>query len=109
MHEDPYLWFDRNGGFHLLTHCQNNHRIHATRGAYGWPADGITWTQETEYVPEDSNSSAYDMGLLLTNGTTLPFARRQRPQLVWNPDMLDEPIALINGADFSGRIGTRWG
>ena len=28
-HEDPHLWIDERGGFHLLTHDQNNPDVQA--------------------------------------------------------------------------------
>ena len=57
-HEDPHLWWDEEGGGHLLTHDQNNHAIHSTRGAYGWSSDGLSWTLETPmFEPPDDGAA----------------------------------------------------
>lgn len=111
-HEDPHLWIDRAGGFHLLTHDQNNKVIHSTRGAYGWSVDGHVWTLETD--PLDSTSSAWAMDVLWTNGSTTPLARRQRPSLI-RDRLTGVATHLLNGADWhlhlsnSGCEGCHWG
>merc|ERR1712066_913067 len=65
-HEDPHLWIDSKGGFHLLTHDQNDPEVqagftHEVRGAYGWSLDGINWNLETD--PIGSNASAWEIDL----------------------------------------------
>ena len=109
-HEDPHLFIDGRGGWHLLTHMQNNHRIHSDRGAYGWSLDGLSWTLETG--PLMSNASAWPMAQAFAPAennnnkptsllsTSLPLARRQRPSLIRDPTT-GQPTHLLNGADFN--------
>ena len=112
-HEDPHLWIDERG-FHLLTHDQNNHKIHSTRGAYGWSLDGLAWVLET--LPTMGNSSAWAMDLRWANGTTTPLVRKQRVSLVRDP-VTGWPTHTINGADFNTHLppskgsceGCHWG
>ena len=104
-HEDPHLWWDEHGGGHLLTHWQNNHNIHSSRGAYGWSIDGSpgTWKLETgsdDEQPLLSNASAWPMDLAFDNGTTVPTARRQRPSLIHDVNT-GVPIAVMQGADLT--------
>jgi hypothetical protein len=94
----PHLWIDRSGGFHLLTHDQNNHAIHATRGAYGWSQNGSSgsWTLETG--PLLSNSSAWPQDLAWANGSRSALARRQRPSLIRDPTT-GAATHVMQGAD----------
>ena len=95
-HEDPHLWWDHRGA-HLLTHDQNNHRIHSWRGAYGWSVDGLSWTLETG--PLASNLSAWPRAIDWTNGSARGLARRQRPSLI-RDSKTGAITHLLNGADF---------
>lgn len=110
-HEDPHLWIDGEGGFHLLTHDQNNMAIHSVRGAYGWSADGVEWHLET---PADSNVSAWETAVRWSNGSTAPLARRQRGSFIHDPQT-GRPTHLLNGADFHHHLpqseceGCHWG
>lgn len=85
-------------GAHLLTHDQNNNKIHSNRGAYGWSIDGLTWNLETS--PALSNASAWAMDIAWANGSTTPLARRQRPSFVRDPKT-NQPTHLISGADLT--------
>ena len=117
-HEDPHLWFDPVGNAHVLTHYQSSPstqpNVHKTRGAYGWlSADALAagrntpWTMET--TPLQSNTSAWESVLRFANGTTSTLGRRQRASIVRDPDT-GNPIALMNGADFSvAGDGCHWG
>jgi hypothetical protein len=111
-HEDPHLWID-DRGFHLLTHDQNNHTIHQVRGAYGWSVDGHTWVLETS---TSGGESAWDMGIIWSNGSASSLARRQRVSLIRNAKT-GRPTHVINGADMAVHMkpgpgvceGCHWG
>jgi hypothetical protein len=115
-HEDPHLWWDSEGGAHLLTHDQNNHVIHSTRGAYGWSSDGLSWILETPMFKDAvhtyssdgrvlSNASAWPMVVAFDNQTVRSLARRQRPSLITDPDS-GVVTHVIQGSDFSHHTGT---
>ena len=97
-HEDPFLWQDHRGSFHLLTHNQNTHNRCGSKvagsscGAHLFSMDSYTWTVGIDAV--------YDASVTLVNGTTTNYQTRQRPQIIFNKDM--EPTHLFNGGGFEG-------
>ena len=69
--EDPTVWVDKRGGFHVLTHsgCQGRH---------GFSADGgLNWQYQQE-----GNGVAFGCGVRLGNGTLVKTRRRERPHAV---------------------------
>ena len=75
-HEDPFLWQDRRGHFHLLTHNQGEGNVcgaraaGATCGAHLYSRDSYTWAVGREPV--------YTASVALANGSLRAFATRQR-------------------------------
>ena len=95
--EDPYLWRNHRG-FHLLMHSQITSE-HKTRGGYAYSIDGISWI----LTPDDPWVSY----IVWNDGTNDTLVRRQKPGLVFDDNK--NPIYLINGVDFNGTDGTKWG
>ena len=97
-HEDPFLWQDRRGYYHIITHNQatgnvcNDSTIKSC-GAHLYSKDTWLWKVGKEPV--------YDSKATLVNGTEILFKTRQRPQLVLNKDDL-RPEYLFNGGSFDG-------
>jgi len=79
INEDPGLFRDARGNFHMLTH------YFTTTGGHAFSRDGLSWTFA---------GSAYGHEVALSNGTQLYVSRRERPQVL----MLDgEPAFLYTG------------
>lgn len=93
--EDPHLWFTAAAGWHLLTHNQNNHKIHSVRGAHAWSLDGLTWSRDLDLA---SNQTAWPPVVAWANGTVQTLARRQRPSFILHPST-GRPTHLITGSD----------
>eukprot|EP01049_Picozoa_sp_SAG25_P001744 SAG25_NODE_83_length_16558_cov_10.239307_2_plen_397_part_00 len=82
MHEDPFLFLDRRGNFHLITHNQATDNVCGSRdagsacAAHLWSRDSYTWTV--------GRTPVYTPAVQLINGSNATFATRQRPQLLLN-------------------------
>lgn len=86
LEEDPYLWYQTStNSYHALFHdmggCSNV-------GCHAFSRDSFTWTL--------SSTPAYDYAISFTDGTRTTFSRRERPQLVFDPET-GAPTHLING------------
>jgi hypothetical protein len=83
--EDPSLWIDERGHFHLLMHYIPEAQLvarHAFARAYTGP-----WQMHTDSIP-------YTTTVAFTDGTELTYHKRERPQLVWSGGA---PSHLITG------------
>merc|ERR1712146_838459 len=86
-HEDPFIFRDGRGNFHMLTH------YFATAGGHAFSRDGLSWTFA---------GSAYDKTISLRNGRSLHVNRRERPQVL----MLEgEPAFLYSGVALPSHAG----
>lgn len=87
--EDPFLFRDRRGGFHLLAHGMNIYSIRS--GRHAWSLDGLHW--ETDPGPD---GQAYGAVVHHTDSAVpTVLARRERPKLLLGKD--GKPTHLING------------
>jgi hypothetical protein len=66
--EDPFLWQDERGHWHILMH-----NMEAT-GAHAFSRDAITWTT--------SGVEPYGKGVHFADGTNVSMGRREQPQLL---------------------------
>jgi hypothetical protein len=102
-HEDPFMWRDRRGNFHALTHDQSDgnrcgsRSMGSTCGAHLYSRDSFEW--------HISKNPVYTNSVVLANGTTKLLKTRQRPQLVFSNDSDKRPLILYNGASFEGDNG----
>jgi len=80
--EDPYIWRDTRGNFHMLTH-----HFHPQGGVHAFSSDGLNWTY---------GGMAFGSEVKWDDGTTMSMTRRERPELVF--DDSGKPILLFNGA-----------
>lgn len=100
-HEDPFLWRDKRGNFHVLTHNQQSGNLcgdSASCGAHLFSRDSRAWSI--------SKHPAYSSAVRLrSNGSLVHTATRQRPQLVFSDDGEMRPVVLTNGASFEGNNG----
>ena len=77
--EDPNIWQDGNGHFHILTHAHGGRHFFSADARKWYPAPGGPHTQ------------AYPKVANFTDGSAAPFGRRQRPHLVFDGLV---PVAL---------------
>ena len=101
--EDPFVFQDTRGNFHMLTHTMQRRD---SVGLHAWSHDGHNWTMATP-------KTAYTKTVLWSDGSNTTFAERERPVLVF--DQNGHPTHLINGVRLrqppsplhSSRIGVR--
>jgi len=97
--EDPFIWRDPRGNYHLLLHSLED------GGGFGGPKvgrhafsrDGIKWTF-------NSDTLTYNVTVHFTDGTVIDYYRRERPQLFF--DQAGNPLYLSNGVQEKGQSGT---
>jgi len=70
--EDPFLWQDARGNFHVMYHRLNSGWL----GQHAWSRDGFTWSST---APAYNNSFALEDGSALTPGAN---GGAQRPMLL---------------------------
>ena len=98
-HEDPFVWQDKRGSFHMITHNQADNNVCGSKAAgsscaaHLYSRDSFTWS--VGKIP------VYDSAVKLANGSAAVLQTRQRPQLVLNPIDL-RPEFLFNGGGFHG-------
>ena len=92
--EDPFLWRDKRGHFHMLMHSLEagggfGDGPKVGRHAYARRLDGH-WTF-------GNRTLAFNTSVQWTDGTSTDFYRRERPQLVFSDDGQMTPLYLSNG------------
>jgi hypothetical protein len=84
--EDPFVWFQpATASWHALFHSLG---ACADVGCHAFSRDGAAWTL--------SPTPAYGLNVSFADGSRTAFTRRERPQLVLDPDS-GAPTHLING------------
>ena len=100
-HEDPFMWVDRRGHFHAITHnqgpgnlCGSGEAGHSC-GAHLFSRDSYSWgiSKAPVYTPQVRIKST---------GEVVRLQTRQRPQVVFSDDGGMRPLYLFNGASFEG-------
>ena len=79
--EDPMVWRDQRGNFHLFSNVNTYHRRcppHVPCGGHSWSTDGITWS--------DQFIGAFGPIIHMADGTTWNNSYIERPQVVQNSD-----------------------
>jgi len=85
--EDPGIFRDARGHFHILGHYFGKDGHGAGPGGHAFSEDGITW---------HFAGQAYDFDIVYTDGSQESFSRRERPQVL----MIDgEPAVLFSGVE----------
>lgn len=93
--EDPFVWRDKRGNFHMLMHSLDS----ADNGVGSGPKVGRhgyarNWDGEWTY---NNETLAYSTYVEFTDGTATNYSRRERPQLYFSDDGLMTPLFLSNG------------
>jgi hypothetical protein len=90
--EDPFLFFDQRGNFHVLCHTWSALPYPSNNvSGHGFSTDGVQWTF--------SQQEPYDNAVTHADGTVQRFATLERPKLLFtDPTKPYTPTHLINGA-----------
>lgn len=87
--EDPYLWFDVNGNFHVLYHvyCLEPYELHnECNSGHAFSPNGWDWTF--------SSCEPYSGLVNFTDGTSIRFSTRERPHLVFADQARHVPMGV---------------
>eukprot|EP00898_Chlorokybus_atmophyticus_P003725 jgi/Chlat1/4353/Chrsp29S04510 len=81
--EDPFVWRDSNGNFHMLTNGMPGWlEPKWTAGGHAWSRDGVVWSE--------LQLNAFNTTIQYTDGVFETFLRRERPQVIFNSKGLPE-------------------
>ncbi|KAG0647832.1 hypothetical protein D0Z07_5974 [Hyphodiscus hymeniophilus] len=97
--EDPFIWRDKRGHFHMLTHSLE------PDGSFGsGPKVGRHAYSRTLEGPWTFNNQTLAFSTLVeySDGTSVNFYRRERPQLFFSEDGQMTPLYLSNGVQENG-------
>ena len=88
--EDPFLWVDRRGYWHVLYHLMFDpdpkEPCGLNSGGHSFSIDGTSWSPIFH---------AYNTTIQLEDGSSYTFSRRERPKLLFNTQGI--PTHLYNG------------
>ena len=94
--EDPHVYRDARGHWHMLVHSLCERWPHCTDvGGHAASKDGRTW----HYI----SAAAYNTTVQYEDGTQVTYARRERPELVL--DERGHPAFLVTGVVERGGEG----
>jgi len=97
--EDPFLWVDKNGGWHIINHQQSQGNLCGSAEA-GHSCGAHFYARDPRGPWRMSSEAVYGPNVTLTNGSAASFQTRQRPQLVFNND--GSPSYLFTSGSFEG-------
>lgn len=90
--EDPFLWFDRGGNWHILYHVYCLKRFEANKECYSGHAFSINGYQWTFSPIEPHNGTVH-----FIDGSSKRFATRERPHILFADESKTTPAFLITG------------
>lgn len=101
--EDPFLWQDKRGHYHMLLHSLEpeggfGDGPKVGRHAFARKFEG-PWTYNNETL-------AFNTTVEFTDGTKVDYFRRERPQLFFSEDGEMTPLYLTNGVQEKGNPST---
>lgn len=95
--EDPHIFRGKRGTYHMLAHSLCLHWPHCTNvGGHASSTDGVNWHY--------SSGAAFTTSVDFEGGTTKTFSRRERPELLHDPES-GRPTHLITGVTEPGGAG----
>lgn len=88
--EDPFLWTDRRGNFHILSHTWTPelYPFNSISG-HAFSPDGLTWTS--------SPIEPYNSTVHFSDGSSHYFSTMERPKLVFGGADGRSPLYISNG------------
>jgi Glycosyl hydrolases family 43 len=98
--EDPFVWRDKRGHFHMLVHSLDSADSGVGSGPrVGRHAYARSWGGQWTY---NNQTLAYSTHVTFTDGMATNYSRRERPQLYFSDDGLMTPLFLSNGVQEAG-------
>ena len=108
--EDPHLWVDRRGAWHMLAHVYPVPKAdddaaaaaddaaplpyNAIVAGHAFSADGVAWTL--------ADAPPYDATVTRADGSVLTYGTRERPFLLLSDDGARRPLALYTAVTRPG-------
>ena len=89
--EDPTLWFDRRGNWHIVYHvwaAEPFEAHHEPASGHGFSSTGTEWTFST--------TQPFTGTVNFTDGTSKQFATRERPQMIFTDAARHTPVGLTS-------------
>eukprot|EP00656_Telonema_subtile_P035558 TRINITY_DN39534_c0_g1_i1.p1 TRINITY_DN39534_c0_g1~~TRINITY_DN39534_c0_g1_i1.p1 ORF type:complete len:372 (+),score=51.01 TRINITY_DN39534_c0_g1_i1:204-1319(+) len=91
-YEDPFLWFDRRGNWHIIYHvfCLDPFDAHneCTSG-HAFSEDGLSWVFGAD--------EPFDGTVQFSDRTNTSFSTRERPHFLFRDEAKTTPMAVITG------------
>lgn len=101
--EDPSIWRDRYGRYHMISHngargqtFAHNASGDCGRHYFSETGKARTWRVAPLLPSQDLGGCAYSRSVPFANGATYTFYRRERPHIILGPDGYT-PVALSTG------------
>ena len=104
--EDPDLWWDKRGHWHILFHVYPQGGATASTGllrysGHGWSRDGISWQ-----FTSNSSQQPFNGTVDFVDGTSTTYSTRERPHLIFADDSnRTTPVGVITAVS-SQPVGT---
>lgn len=92
--EDPFVWRDKRGNFHMFVHSLEAGGGFGSGPKVGRHAYARNWNGEWTY---NNETLAYSTYVTFTDGTATNYSRRERPQLYFSEDENLTPLFMTNG------------
>jgi hypothetical protein len=92
--EDPFLWRDKRGHFHMLLHSLQPGGGFGDGPKVGCHAYAKTWDGTWTF---NDRTLAYNTTVHFTDGTTVDYHRMERPQIFFSEDGEMTPLYMTNG------------
>lgn len=92
--EDPFIWRDKRGNWHILTHSLEPEGGFGNGPKVGRHAYAREYTGPWTF---SERSLAFDTTVQYDDGSEIQFLRRERPQLVFAKDGSMKPLFLTTG------------
>lgn len=102
--EDPCLWKDKRGNYHLLMHDLAEIEATGIKGAkVGSHAFARSWEGPWTF---DNVTLAYNTTVKFTDGSEVAYYRRERPKVWFSEDGSMTPLFLVNGVQEKSKKGS---
>jgi hypothetical protein len=92
--EDPFVWRDKRGNFHMLLHSLEADGGFGSGPKVGRHAYARKWDGEWTF---NNNTLTFSTLVNYTDGTSIDYYRRERPQLFFSEDGEMTPLFMTNG------------
>jgi len=91
--EDPTLWFDRRGNWHIIYHVYALEPFSSGVERYSghaWSTDGLQWSFS------DDNRAPFGGTVVYSDSTSKTFSTRERPQMVFHGSDRTTPVGITS-------------